>query len=155
MISRRTLEIATAAITGAFGAAIVISSLNAGVGWTPRGVASGTFPFIAGVLIVAGSLYNFARTTVRGGMFLIEGPGLLKLFGIFVPAVVFVAAIPLIGLHVAAGLYLFAVIATHREGNWRKAAIFGIVTPLALYGIFDWGFSVTLPRGWLGAALGL
>lgn len=155
MISRRTLEIATAALTGAFGAAIVVSSIHAGVGWTARGVGSGTFPCIAGTLIVAGSAYNAARGIVRGDPdSMIEGPGIAKLLMLFVPAALFVAAIPLLGLHVAAGLYLFGVIAAHPKGSVVKAAIFGIATPLLLWATFDWAFSVTLPRGWLGSVLG-
>jgi hypothetical protein len=78
----------------------------------------------------------------------------VKLLGLFLPAAAFVAAIPLAGLHLAAGIYIFGAIAAHRRGSLRKAIVFGIATPLALYAIFDWGFSVTLPRGWLGAALG-
>lgn len=154
MLSRRTLEIVTAALTGAFGIAIMVSSIQAGVGWTSRGVASGTFPCIAAMLIIGASLYNFARAFVHGGAVLVEGPGIVKLLGLFVPAALFVAAIPLLGLHLAAGIYVFGVVAAHRQGSRRKAAIFGILAPLALYAIFDWGFSVTLPRGWLGAALG-
>lgn len=154
IVTRRTLEIATAALTGAFGAAIVVSSLRAGVGWTPRGVDSGTFPFIAGVLILAGSLYNAVRAFAGETLPMIEGPGILKLLVLFVPAVLFVAAIPVVGLHVAAGVYIFGVIAAHPHGSLRKAAVFGIATPFALYGTFDWAFSVTLPRGWLGGLLG-
>ena len=154
MISRRALELATAALTGAFGLAIMVSSLRTGVGWTPRGVDSGTFPLLAGTLIVGGSVYNAARSFVRENAAAIEGPGIVKLLGLFLPAAAFVAAIPLAGLHVAAAIYIFGVIAAHPRGSVRKAVIFGIVTPLALYGIFDWGFTVTLPRGWLGAALG-
>jgi hypothetical protein len=155
VISRRILEIATAALTAAFGIAIVVASFNAGVGWTARGVASGTFPALAGGLIVAGSGYNAARAFAREAEWVLEGPGILKLLLLFVPAALFVAAIPLLGLHAAAGLYIFGVIAAHPRGSWPKAAIFGVATPLALYFTFDWAFSVTLPRGLLGAALGL
>jgi hypothetical protein len=154
VVSRRALELATAALTGAFGLAIVVSSLRTGVGWTPRGVDSGTFPLLAGTLILGGSVYNAARSFVRENPPAIEGPGIVKLLGLFLPAAAFVAAIPLAGLHLAAGIYIFGAIAAHRRGSLRKAIVFGIATPLALYAIFDWGFSVTLPRGWLGAALG-
>lgn len=147
MITRRALEIATAGLTGAFGVAIVVSSLQAGVGWTARGVGSGTFPFIAGVLIVGGSLYNIARNCLVAGPVVLDATGLRKLAAMLVPAIIFVAAIPLIGLHIAAGVYAFASVAMHRSGSMRSAIVIGIVTPLALYGIFDWAFQVTLPRG--------
>ena len=154
MISRRALEILTAALTLAFGAAILVSSILIGVGWTPRGLGSGAFPAIAGTLIVAGSLYNLVRTLPRPGEAILDWPRVRRIGAMFVPAAAFVAAIPLLGLHVAAGAYALAMIASHRNWpRWRAVAI-GIATPLALYAIFDWGFQVALPRGMLGAALG-
>lgn len=154
MITRRALEVATAALTGSFGAAILISSLGIGVGWTSRGLGSGAFPAIAGALIVAGSLYNLLRTLPRPGAVMIEGATLRRVAAMFLPAAAFVAAIPLIGLHVAAALYVFAmIVAQRRMAAWKALAI-AVATPLALYFTFDWAFSVALPTGLLGSALG-
>ena len=61
MVSGRSLETATALITGAFGAAVVVSSLDNGIGWSAAGVESGTFPFIVGLVILAGSLFNLVQ----------------------------------------------------------------------------------------------
>jgi hypothetical protein len=154
VVSQRTLEVATAALTGAFGVAIVVSSIRAGIGWTPRGVASGTFPLIAGTIIVAGSLYNAFRALRAAGPVVLDGAGARKLAGLFLPAAAFVAAIPLVGLHVAAAAYTLAAIGMHRKGSIAKAVVLAIVTPLFLYGVFDRAFQVALPRGLLGAALG-
>lgn len=155
MISTRALEAFTALLTGAFGAAILAASLAIGVGWTERGVGSGAFPALAGGLIVAGSLYNLARAYGRGRETLIARAQLRRSGAMLLPAAVFVAAIPLLGMHVASGIYVFAMTAAgRRTAAWRAAAI-GIVTAAALYAIFDWGFQVALPRGLMGNALGL
>src|SRR6202011_781580 len=61
MISRRSLETATALLTGAFGAAVVVSSLDNGIGWSAAGVEAGTFPFIVGLIILSGSVFNLAQ----------------------------------------------------------------------------------------------
>ena len=61
MISRRVLEFATAVLTGSFGVAVVVSSLDNGIGWSSAGVDAGTFPFLTGIIIVLGSLYNVAQ----------------------------------------------------------------------------------------------
>src|SRR5882757_9152704 len=61
MVSGRSLEAATALTTGAFGAAVVVSSLDNGIGWSAAGVESGTFPFIVGLVIAAGSLFNLVQ----------------------------------------------------------------------------------------------
>lgn len=154
MISQRKLEAATAVITGAFGAAIVVSSINAGIGWTPRGVGSGTFPCIAGVLIIAGSLYNLLRGLRGPGPVVLDGAGVRKLAALFVPAALFVAVIPLLGLHVAAGVYLLGTVGFQAKKPLWKAALIAIITAVALYATFDWGFQVPLPHGMLGDALG-
>jgi len=154
VISRRALEAFTAALTGAFGAAILVSSLLIGVGWTARGVGSGAFPALAGGLILAGSLYNLARAIGMKREVLIERAQLRRSVAMLLPAAVFVAAIPLLGLHVASGVYICAmIVASRRMAAWKAAAI-GIATAVALYAIFDWGFQVALPHGWLGNALG-
>src|SRR4051812_11075559 len=64
MISRRALELATAVLTGSFGVAVVVQSLDNGIGWSSAGVDAGTFPFLTGIIIVLGSLYNLARGVV-------------------------------------------------------------------------------------------
>jgi hypothetical protein len=66
MFSRRALEALTASLTGAFGIAIVVQSLDNGIGWSSAGVESGTFPFITGVIVTVGSLYNLVRGWRRG-----------------------------------------------------------------------------------------
>ena len=51
MVSGRSLEAGTALLTGAFGVAVVVSSLDNGIGWSPAGVDAGTFPFIVASVI--------------------------------------------------------------------------------------------------------
>lgn len=154
MVSRRALEVFVAALTGTFGAAILISSISIGAGWTARGPGSGAFPAIAGGLIVAASLYTLVRAFAIAREPAIGWAQLRRVAGMFLPAAAFVAAIPLVGLHFASGLYVFGVVAAHRRWPTWKAVAVGIATPLALYAIFDWGFQVALPRGLLGTALG-
>ena len=92
------LEAATALITGAFGAAVVVSSLDNGIGWSAAGVESGTFPFIVGLVILAGSVFNLVQGWLHARA-VILGPSELKRVGmLFVPAAVFVGIIPLIGI---------------------------------------------------------
>lgn len=154
MISRRQLEALTALVTGAFGVAILVQSLRIGVGWAGAGVASGTFPAIASGLIVVGSLYNLVRGAMQQGPAVLDVPMLRRIAALFVPALVFVALIPLLGLHVAAGLYMFYALWRSRLPLWKAVGV-GIATPFILYSVFDWGFQVELLRGLLGKAVGL
>src|SRR3712207_9213848 len=58
LVSRTTMEIATALATCAVGAAVMWGAVEHDVGWGDSGPAAGYFPFRIGVLIVLGSLAN-------------------------------------------------------------------------------------------------
>ena len=154
MVSGRSLEAATALITGVFGAAVVVSSLDNGIGWSAAGVDSGTFPFIVGLVIVAGSLFNLVQGWLQARA-VILGPAELKRLAIlFIPAAVFVGVIPLIGMVPASACYVFGALAWHKRGSLLLAALAAIGAALALYLIFELTFQISLPRGALGTFFG-
>ena len=154
MVSGRSLEAATALITGAFGAAVVVSSLDNGIGWSAAGVESGTFPFIVGLVILAGSVFNLLQGWLHARA-VILGPSELKRLGIlFVPAAVYVGIIPLIGMYLASAGYVFGALAWHKRGSLLFSALAAIGAALALYLIFELTFQISLPRGALGTIIG-
>jgi hypothetical protein len=159
MISRRTLEIATAVLTGAFGVAVAVSSLDNGIGWSSAGVEAGTFPFLTGLIVVLGSFYNLVRGALPAGS-LASTPAAItpiemcRLAGLFIPAAIFVAAIPLIGMYLASAFYVFAVLALPKHQSLLRSLMTAVATPLALYVVFERMFQVTLPHGALATALG-
>ena len=154
MISRRSLETVTALLTGAFGAAVVISSRDNGIGWSAAGVDAGTFPFIVGLIILGGSVFNLARGWPRNDYPVLRPNELRRLGRLFVPAAIFVGIIPLTGMVVASAGYVFAALISHRKGAPVFAGVAALSTAAALYVIFELIFQVSLPRGVLGAALG-
>src|SRR3954462_2035272 len=101
MISRRALELATAVLTGSFGVAVVVQSLDNGIGWSTAGVESGTFPFMTGLIVAAGSLYNLVRGWLRGRETIVTRVEFRRTLALFLPAAVFVAVIPLLGMYAA------------------------------------------------------
>ena len=154
MVSGRSLEAATALITGTFGAAVAVSSLDNGIGWSAAGVESGTFPFIVGLVILAGSVCNLVQGWLHARA-VILGPSELKRLGIlFVPAAVYVGIIPMIGMYLASAGYVFGALAWHKRGAMVFSAVAAVVTAAALYLIFELTFQISLPRGVLGDALG-
>ena len=160
MISRRALELATAILTGGFGVAVVVSSLDNGIGWSSAGVEAGTFPFLTGIIVVLGSLYNLVRglvpvVTLANVPVAITQVELRRLAALFVPAAIFVAAIPLLGMYLASGLYVFAALAIPRHQSMPRALAMAGATALALYVVFERMFQVSLPHGALAAAFGL
>jgi hypothetical protein len=79
---------------------------------------------------------------------------LKRLAALFVPAAIYVAVIPLIGMYIASALYVFGALAWHKRGALLFACISAIATALALYLIFELTFQISLPRGALGDVFG-
>ncbi len=154
MVSGRSLEAATALVTGAFGAAVVVSSLDNGIGWSSAGVESGTFPFVVGLVILAGSMFNLVQGWLQAQAVILGSTELRRVGLLFVPAAVFVGIIPLIGMCPASALYVFGVLAWQKRGSLLLPAFAAIGAALALYLIFELTFQISLPRGLLGALLG-
>ena len=154
MVSRRSLETTTAILTGALGAAVIISSLDNGIGWSSAGVDAGTFPFIIGLVIFGGSLFNLVQGWLQAHDILLRAAELRRLAMLFVPAAFYVGIIPLAGIYLASAGYIFAALAWQKRGSFLFAGIAGIVTALMLYLVFELTFQITLPRGVLGDALG-
>src|SRR6476660_4081395 len=97
MVSRRSLETATALLTGAFGAAVVISSYGNGIGWSSAGVDPGTFPFIVGVIILGGSLFNLVQGWLQAREIVLRPAELQRLGTLFIPAAFLAGVIQWIG----------------------------------------------------------
>jgi Tripartite tricarboxylate transporter TctB family len=154
MVSGRSLEAGTAFVTGAFGAAVVVSSLDNGIGWSAAGVDAGTFPFIVGLIILGGSIFNLVQGWLQARDVVLRPSELKRLAALFVPAVIYVGVIPLIGVYVASAFYVFGALAWHRRGSFVFAGLSAIATAVALYLIFELTFQISLPRGALGDALG-
>jgi hypothetical protein len=150
MISRRALEVATAAVTGTFGAAVVVSSIDNGIGWSTAGVDAGTFPFLTGVIVLAGSVWNLARGWLQTRDAAVSSSDLRRVTALFVPAVVFVAAIPLIGVYLASGCYMLGSLALLHRFSLPRSLLIAVATPFALYLVFERMFQVSLPHGALG-----
>ncbi len=155
MLTRRVLEVATATLTGAFGTAVMVSSLGNGIDWSESGVESGTFPFITGTIILAASLYNLVRGWLRGTGIVATRAGLGRTAALFLPAVLYVALIPLLGMYAASALYLFGTLRFQSRLSAIRSALIAVVAAVTLYLVFERAFQVSLPHGWLGVVLDL
>lgn len=154
MVSGRSLETATALLTGAFGAAVVVSSLDNGIGWSAAGVDAGTFPFIVGLIILGGSLFNLAQGWLHARAIVLRPSELKRLAMLFIPAVAYVGIIPLTGIYIASAGYVFGALAWHKRGAFIFAGPAAVSTAVALYLIFELTFQISLPRGLLGDIFG-
>jgi hypothetical protein len=103
---------------------------------------------------LSGSVYNLVQGWLQARDVVLRPSELKRLAMLFVPAVVYVGAIPLIGMYLASAGYVFGALAWHKRGAFTVSGAAAIGTALALYLIFELMFQISLPRGLLGDALG-
>jgi hypothetical protein len=150
------MEIVTSVAFAAVGAAAIWDSLRLGAGWAPDGPQSGYFPFWIGVLLVlsaAGTLIAATRSGRARGEAAEEPAPFLSweqartVATVFIPTVLYVAAIPFTGIYVAsAALVAWFMV---RLGGFRvtRAIPAGVATALVTFVVFEIWFLVALPKG--------
>jgi hypothetical protein len=158
LVSRTTMEVATALVTGAVGAAVMWGAVEHDIGWGDSGPAGGYFPFRIGAIIVLGSLANLVLAVWRRGeetsVFLTREQGRRVLsFGL--PMLGFVIVSLWLGLYVGTVLYLFYVMVF--QGGYRPffALALGLGVAVVMRLVFPMWFKVPLLTGPLEAMLGL
>ena len=158
LVSRTSMEVATALVTGAVGVAVMWGAVEHDIGWGDSGPAAGYFPFRIGILIVLGSLTNLilalrrARTDTSTFVTFVQAQRVLA-FGL--PIIGFVIVADFLGLYVATVLYLVFVMVF--QGGYRPLFAIGLAlaVAVAMRIIFPIWFKVPLLTGPLEALLGL
>jgi uncharacterized membrane protein (DUF485 family) len=161
-VSVPTMEIATALTFAMAGAAAIWDSARIGAGWGGDGPQSGYFPFWIGVLLVlaaAAQLIAAART--RGGeprgrdepMFLTWEQA-RTVATVFVPTVLYVAAIPFAGIYVASAVLVAWFMARLGGFALSRAVPAGVATSVITFVVFEIWFLVALPKGPVEELLG-
>lgn len=140
------------------GIVVVFDSVQLGFQWGANGPESGFFPFYLGVGLIISSLLvlrNIQAAIKKGGSggpLMPEG-ALTSILWVVVPALVMVVLTELVGLHIAAALYLAFYMRAVGKIGWAKTLMVSILVPLSLYFTFDKFFLIPLPQGLWGAIL--
>jgi hypothetical protein len=157
LVSRHTMELATALTTAAVGAAVMWGSIEHDIGWSDSGPGAGYFPFRVGALIVLASLVNvvsaFRLRPAEVSVFLTRLQA-GRVLSFTVPVFGFVLLSVFLGLYVATVLYL--VFTMVFQGGYRLpfAIAVALGVAVAMRVIFPIWFQVPLLTGPLEAWLG-
>jgi len=155
MPSVRTTELVVAVVLMMLGAVVMWDSVRVGAGWGSDGPKAGYFPFYIGVLIIVGSLVNLARAAASARTRrLFDRKQLGSVLSVLLPAVAFVALIPLVGLYVASILYIGFFMRWLGKFRWRTVAAVSLAVPVAAFLTFEIWFLVALPKGPIEELLG-
>jgi len=155
--SHRTVEIAVALLTLAFGILILVGSLQVGINWGVEGPKPGFFPFYISLFIIVAGIYNLAQAWtlggIKGGLFS-SWEQLRRVMSVVVPTTVYVALVPFLGMYVSSVLLIGVFMMWLGNYSLWKAAPVALGVPAIAYFVFERYFQIALPKGpveyWLG-----
>jgi cell division protein FtsW (lipid II flippase) len=154
--AQRSVEIGVTIATALFGAIVIVGSIDVGIGWGAEGPQSGFFPFYLGVIIMAASVVNLLEAARKSSdKTFADWSQLRQVLAITIPAAVYVAVIPWVGIYVSS-FFLIALFMVWL-GNYRVWYAFALSAAIiiATYLTFEKWFLVPLPKGPLEDFLGL
>ena len=139
----------------ALGAIAMIGSLKVGIGWGAEGPKSGFFPFWIGLLILGSSAYNLVRAYAQSGRSLFAEWGQIRqVLKIVWPMVLYVAAVPWLGIYVSSFLLIAGFMRWLGRYGWPLTIAVSLGLQILTYFTFEKWFLVPLPKGpledWLG-----
>ncbi len=151
----RAADLVTAGVLFLLGVLVLVDALRLGIGWGTDGPKSGFFPFwLAVVLMVSCGAIAAQAWRRRDGVFVTReqvGP-VLK---VLLPATALVLATELVGLYVAAAVYIAFYMRWIGRHRWLTVAALGLGIPILTFVVFERWFLVPMPKGPLEAWLGL
>ena len=154
--SHRRVEIGVAVAMIAFGAVVIVGSMQVGIGWGPDGPKSGFFPFYLGVAIILASVLNLLAATAQSPQKVFaDWSQLVSVVSVVIPTAIYVVAVPWAGIYLSS-LFLIAVFMKWL-GRYSIAmcAAVSVGVVVATYLMFEKWFLVPLPKGPIEDLLGL
>jgi hypothetical protein len=128
-----------------------------GASWEADGPQAGYFPFYLCVLLAAASLYGLADklfvATGSGGTFVTRDQ-LRRVMQVFVPTLLFCAAMEWLGLYVASFILIAGFMWVVGKIALWKSLLTAFLFSVIMFVTFDLAFDVIMPKGPLEAAFG-
>ncbi len=151
----RTADLVTAGFLMLIGGLVLLDAGRLGFGWGTDGPQSGFFPFWLGLIMIVSCCAIGVQAWRRGpGKTFVTRQQLLPVLTVLWPAVAMVAVMQVIGLYVAAALYLAFYMRWVGRHSWLAVIGVAVAVPLVTFFIFEKWFLVPMPKGpielWLG-----
>ena len=154
----RTADILIALFFLVVGCLLIFDATRLGFGWGVTGPEAGLFPFYLGLGLIVCSLLTFwgiyGKYKKDGyGKRLMPVGALKPILWVLIPSTGMIILTELVGLHIAAALFLGFYMRTVGKIAWVKTLLVSFLVPLSLYIAFDKLFLVPLPQGLWGDML--
>lgn len=151
----RRAEIGVALFLMLIGFLVLADAIRLGFGWGMSGPKAGFFPFYMALgIVICGSIVLFKgiqKFKKEGpGKRLIREGGLKPILWVLLPSTFMVIATGLVGLHMAALLFLVFYMRVIGKINWTIVIPVSVIVPLTIYTLFEKVFLIPLPSGLFG-----
>jgi hypothetical protein len=152
----RTADILVAVILMTIGLVVAYDAVRLGAGWGLEGPKAGFFPILMSTLVVGGCIVIIrqavtGKSSVKGDKRFVPPGGLKPVLTVCIPAIGMVILTEVVGLYVAAMIYLAAYIRLVGGFRWRTVLLVSIPIPLIFYVVFEKIFLIPMPMGLYGA----
>jgi hypothetical protein len=133
-------------------------SVRLGSGWGIEGPKAGFFPLAMAVIAILGCVVIIRQaikgtSSVKGGKPFVPEGGMRPVLTVFIPACGMILLTEVVGLYIAAMIYLTAYIKVVGEFRWRTVLLVSIPIPLIFYWVFEKIFLIPMPAGMFGAQI--
>lgn len=140
------------------GAIVMYDAVRLGWRWDPgSGPGAGYLPFYLslGVLVCTGiiivkQILQLSKAGIAGDKRLIQEGGLKPILWVLLPSTAMVALTSIVGLHIAAFVFLLFYMRAVGKIGWLACALVSVLFPVGMYIVFDRLFLIPLPDGMLG-----
>jgi hypothetical protein len=155
-VSNRTMELIVSGGFVATSILVMYDNWRTGARWVEDGPQAGYFPFYIGLVMFLASATTFVLSLRAGAdqTNFVERGQLKQVFQVFVPTVIFVGLIWLLGIYVSAIIFITFFMTWLGKYPIYKALPVAVAVPLFLFVMFEIWFLVPLPKGPLETALG-
>jgi putative tricarboxylic transport membrane protein len=155
--THHTMEIAVALVFAVVAVVVMLDSNRIGNGWAADGPEAGYFPFHVGLIMFISSavilIGNLVSRTPNRRAFVERGQFWLVM-KVLIPTILFVTLIWLIGIYLAAAVFIAFFMYWLGKYPVHKILPVAILIPLVLFFMFEIWFLVPLPKGPVEAMLG-
>ena len=155
-VGTRGFEVAVAVLLQVIAVMVIVDSIRVGNGWADDGPKAGYFPFYIGLLLFAAATWVLINA-LRGGKSdppFATREELTRVVSMFIPMLVYVAGIALLGIYVASALLIAFFMIRHGRYRWPLTAAVSLGVPILLFLVFERWFLVPMPKGPLEALVG-
>lgn len=151
------VEAVVAGLLAVIAVIVMADSLRVGVGWAVEGPQAGFFPFWVALILLVSAGFTLSTALVPAlrdrGEF-VDGLSLRRVLTMLLPVVLYVVAIPWLGLYVASAVLIAGFMRLQGGYGIVRSIFVAAAVAVVLFAFFELWFLVPLPKGPLEEALG-